>query len=86
MTSTDTAPPPAGQRVVDVKTSAVREWVSNLAYLGVWNAGTGQPIDAPLTGHTDTVESVVFSPRARAVATAAKLVSAMPATRHRGYL
>ncbi len=29
---------------------------------GVWDADTGQPIGHPLTGHTDTVISVAFSP------------------------
>ena len=28
----------------------------------VWDADTGQPIGQPLTGHTDTVYSVAFSP------------------------
>ena len=28
----------------------------------LWNADTGQPIGAPLTGHTDAVASVAFSP------------------------
>ena len=28
----------------------------------IWDAGTGQPLDQPLTGHTDRVESVAFSP------------------------
>ena len=28
----------------------------------LWNADTGQPIGAPLTGHTDMVISVAFSP------------------------
>src|SRR5258705_9418329 len=28
----------------------------------LWNADTGQPIGQPLTGHTDTVRSVAFSP------------------------
>jgi WD40 repeat protein len=28
----------------------------------LWNADTGQPIGAPLTGHTDAVYSVAFSP------------------------
>ena len=28
----------------------------------MWNADTGQPIGAPLTGHTDSVVSVAFSP------------------------
>jgi WD40 repeat protein len=27
-----------------------------------WDAGTGQPIGAPLTGHTSNVNSVAFSP------------------------
>ena len=28
----------------------------------MWNADTGQPLGAPLTGHTDAVTSVAFSP------------------------
>ena len=28
----------------------------------LWNADTGQPIGAPLTGHTGAVNSVAFSP------------------------
>ena len=28
----------------------------------LWDAATGQPIGAPLTGHTDSVSSVAFSP------------------------
>ena len=28
----------------------------------VWDAATGQPIGAPLTGHTGAVNSVAFSP------------------------
>jgi WD40 repeat protein len=28
----------------------------------LWDAGTGQPIGQPLTGHTSTVYSVAFSP------------------------
>ena len=28
----------------------------------VWDAGTGQPVGAPLTGHTSAVSSVAFSP------------------------
>ena len=30
--------------------------------LRLWDAATGQPIGAPLTGHTDSVNSVAFSP------------------------
>ena len=30
--------------------------------LRLWDADTGQPIGAPLTGHTDVVNSVAFSP------------------------
>ena len=30
--------------------------------LRLWNANTGQPLGAPLTGHTDAVNSVAFSP------------------------
>ena len=28
----------------------------------LWNADTGQPLGAPLTGHTGAVDSVAFSP------------------------
>ena len=28
----------------------------------LWDAATGQPVGAPLTGHTSTVSSVAFSP------------------------
>ena len=34
----------------------------------VWDAGSGQPIGAPLTGHTDKVYSVAFSPDGRRIA------------------
>ena len=34
----------------------------------IWDAGTGQQIGAPLTGHTKTVESVAFSPDGRRIA------------------
>ena len=33
----------------------------------LWDAGTGQPIGAPLTGHTDVVNSVAFSPDGRRI-------------------
>jgi WD40 repeat protein len=36
----------------------------------LWNADTGQPIGAPLKGHTDTVRSVVFSPDGHRLASA----------------
>jgi WD40 repeat protein len=34
----------------------------------VWNADTGQPIGQPLTGHTDIVWSVAFSPDSHRIA------------------
>jgi WD40 repeat protein len=36
----------------------------------VWNADTGQPLGAPLTGHTDVVWSVAFSPDGHRLASA----------------
>ena len=36
----------------------------------MWDADTGQPIGAPLTGHTDQVQSVAFSPDGRRIHTA----------------
>ena len=36
----------------------------------LWNADTGQPIGAPLTGHTDEVRSVAFSPDGHRLASA----------------
>ncbi|WP_176552532.1 WD40 repeat domain-containing protein, partial [Mycobacterium kansasii] len=33
----------------------------------LWDAGTGQPIGAPLTGHTGAVASVAFSPDGRRI-------------------
>ncbi len=33
----------------------------------LWDAGTGQPIGPPLTGHTDQVTSVAFSPDGKRV-------------------
>ena len=36
----------------------------------LWDADTGQPIGAPLTGHTDTVLSVAFSPDGHRLASA----------------
>ena len=36
--------------------------------LRLWDANTGQPIGAPLTGHTDMVDSVAFSPDGRRIA------------------
>ena len=35
----------------------------------LWNADTGQPLGAPLTGHTDAVGSVAFSPDGHRLAT-----------------
>ena len=34
----------------------------------VWDADTGQPIGDPLTGHTDSVYSVAFSPDGHRIA------------------
>ena len=42
--------------------------------LRLWDAGTGAPIGAPLTGHTDAVISVAFSPDGR------RIVSGEPTT------
>ena len=36
----------------------------------VWNPDTGQPVGAPLTGHTSTVSGVAFSPDGHRLATA----------------
>ena len=36
----------------------------------LWNADTGQPLGAPLTGHTDAVNSVAFSPDGHRLASA----------------
>lgn len=44
---------PDGQRLVSA---------GNAQTLQRWNAGTGQPIGPPMTGHTDVVTSVAFSP------------------------
>jgi WD40 repeat protein len=38
----------------------------------IWNADTGQPIGAPLTGHTDTVRNVVFSTDGHRLASAGR--------------
>ena len=35
----------------------------------LWDAATGQPVGAPLTGHTDWVDSVAFSPDGHRLAT-----------------
>ena len=36
----------------------------------LWNADTGQPVGAPLTGHTGPVTGVAFSPDGHRLATA----------------
>jgi WD40 repeat protein len=36
----------------------------------VWNADTGQPLGAPLTGHTNAVRGVAFSPDGHRIASA----------------
>jgi WD40 repeat protein len=36
----------------------------------LWNHATGQPIHTPLSGHTDFVEGIAFSPDGRYLATA----------------
>ena len=38
----------------------------------LWDADTGQPIGAPLTGHTDAVTSVAFSPDGHRLASASR--------------
>ena len=35
----------------------------------VWDAATGQPVGAPLNGHTDEVTSVAFSPDGKRIVT-----------------
>jgi WD40 repeat protein len=40
------------------------------ATVRIWNADTGQPLGAPLTGHTGIVTSVVFSPDGHRLASA----------------
>jgi WD40 repeat protein len=37
---------------------------------GCWNADTDQPVGAPLTGHTDWVRGVAFSPDGHRLASA----------------
>jgi WD40 repeat protein len=36
----------------------------------LWDPSTGHPVGAPLTGHTDAVAGVAFSPDGRLLATA----------------
>ena len=38
----------------------------------LWNADTGQPIGDPFTGHTDSVDSVAFSPDGHRLASASE--------------
>uniref|UniRef100_UPI002FCD22DB nSTAND1 domain-containing NTPase n=1 Tax=Nocardia terpenica TaxID=455432 RepID=UPI002FCD22DB len=40
--------------------------------LRLWDAATGQPIGAPLTGHTDIIEDVAFSPDGTRIASGSK--------------
>jgi WD40 repeat protein len=44
----------------------------NDATLRLWDAGTGQPIGAPLAGHTDWVTSVAFSPDGHRIVSGSK--------------
>jgi hypothetical protein len=46
----------------DGKRIASGSWDKTDKTVRVWDAGTGQPIGQPLTGHTDPVNSVAFSP------------------------
>lgn len=48
---TDVALSPDGQRIASGGVDST---------LRVWDAGTTQPVDAPLTGHTGEVTSVAF--------------------------
>src|SRR6185312_13845868 len=49
----DVAFSPDGHRLASASTDTTAR---------LWNADTGQPIGAPLTGHTDMVRDVAFSP------------------------
>ena len=49
----------------------------------LWDADTGQPIGAPLTGHTGAVNSVAFSPDGHRLATASRRHDPAVERRHR---
>ena len=52
---------PVGAKAVDAALLLARTTVPEPMRPG-WDAATGQPIGQPLTGHTDAVFSVAFSP------------------------
>ena len=39
-----------------------------MAYIQLWDVATGRPIGQPLTGHTNVVDSVAFSPDGKTLA------------------